>query len=111
MECVKIVWEHHHKDEPVVFYLELDKDRYNTRKIEVFRNGQIGFACDNIEVGGARLVEGPFPSIEEENELNKGNDWGETVVTYQISHEEFELLWKGKGSKISTESKIDELPG
>ncbi len=44
MKYIKVKWLHSHPDEPVLLYSELDKDRWETRKVEVFADGRIGFA-------------------------------------------------------------------
>ena len=44
MEYIMVKWLHSHPDEPVLLYSELDKDRWETRKVEVFADGRIGFA-------------------------------------------------------------------
>lgn len=39
--------------------------RFETRKIEIFRDGSIGFASGTESVAGTRLSDEPLPSITE----------------------------------------------
>jgi uncharacterized protein DUF6881 len=40
MKYVRVGWKHQHPAEPVALYSELDDNRFEVRKIEVFRNGR-----------------------------------------------------------------------
>ncbi len=44
---------------------ELDERRFETRKIEYFRDGSVGYADGEVEVGGTRLGDVPVPSLED----------------------------------------------
>jgi hypothetical protein len=44
MKYLLVQWIHSFPDEPVTLYSELDDDRWERRKIEVFRDGSVGFA-------------------------------------------------------------------
>jgi hypothetical protein len=37
---VRVGWKHQHPDDPVILYSELDGNRFEVRKVEVFRNGR-----------------------------------------------------------------------
>lgn len=65
MHYLKVRWLHASLDEPVELWSELDGERREVRKVEVFRGGRLGFADANIEAGGTRLGEGTIPEIEE----------------------------------------------
>ena len=65
MKYIKVKWLHELKDEPVILLSELDDDRYEVRKIEIFSDGRVGFASGTQEVGGTMLGEVPVPSIDE----------------------------------------------
>jgi hypothetical protein len=64
----------HEAGEPVMFYSELDEHRVETRKVEIFPNGNsrttLGGDATSAHNGGSRR----FDSVE-------------------ISREEFELVW------------------
>lgn len=55
MTYFKCKWNHAHGDEPVLMYSELDEERWETRKVEIFRDGKMGFANRETESGGSRL--------------------------------------------------------
>jgi hypothetical protein len=86
MEYFKASWIHDLPDEPVLFYSELDSSRYETRKIELYRDERVGLADADFEFGGAVLGLVPVPSIEE---INSDPEF----VAQQISTEEFEEIW------------------
>ena len=84
---LKVVWNHSYPDEPVWLYSELDGERYEIRKVEVYRDGRRGFADRDRSVGGSMLGEIPAPVIREfANEP-------EELQASQISEEEFESQW------------------
>ena len=61
--CVK--WKHASPDYPVLFYSELDDDRREVRKVEVFGNGRIGFATHDRAVGGTFIGKVRIPTLAE----------------------------------------------
>lgn len=65
MKYIKIQWLHNTKMDPTLLLSELDDDRYEIRKIEVFLDGRIGFASDMESSGGTFLGEKPIPELEE----------------------------------------------
>jgi hypothetical protein len=62
MEYLRVAWKHHHPDEPVILYSELDDYRWEVRSIEVFRDGQCGYASAEGSSGGTQLGSVPLPS-------------------------------------------------
>ncbi len=58
-------WNNSPAGSPVEFYSELDPNRYETRKIEVFANGHLGFASVIKATEGTRLGITPVPQISE----------------------------------------------
>lgn len=94
MEYLKVKWIHQWEDEPAIIYSEIDSHRNEKRKIELFRNGQVGYAIGNTERGGTRLSEGPLPtlqSIAADPQFEPSN----------ISKGEFERMWKEKAVVIA----------
>lgn len=83
---LKVVWHHDFPDEPVVLFSELDDERYETRKVEVFRDGHRTFASLQGFSGSTMLGEIPAPSIEELSESGE-------FSPEQIAREEFEAIW------------------
>jgi len=45
MEYLKVSWLHH-EDEPVYLYSEIDPQRFESRKIEIYPDGSFGIACN-----------------------------------------------------------------
>ena len=58
-------WKKPHPGEPGHLYSELDRERYELRKVELFADGRRGFADANEEFGGTRLGETAVPTLEE----------------------------------------------
>lgn len=58
-------WIHELADEPSLLYSELDGDRYETRKVEIFRGGQVGLAGAGLERVGSALRGQPVPLLAE----------------------------------------------
>jgi hypothetical protein len=52
MTYFKCKWNHAYRDEPVLLYSELDEERWETRKVEIFRDGKMGFASRDTELVG-----------------------------------------------------------
>jgi hypothetical protein len=65
MTYLKVIWLHHHENEPVELLSELDDSRMEVRKVERFRNGTLAFAGPAVAVGPARLGEAKVPTLEE----------------------------------------------
>ena len=84
---IKVKWRHNLKSAPVELYSELDENRYQLRKIEKYRNGQLDFADGSRNSGSIRLDEVPVPPIQEINEDTQ-------FKASLISKEEFEAVWQ-----------------
>ncbi|EMB4326545.1 hypothetical protein RJ492_001179 [Pluralibacter gergoviae] len=55
------------KKYPFEIYSELDDGCNEIRKVEIFSDGTVGYAEDNISHGKTRLGEVPVPSLQEIN--------------------------------------------
>lgn len=86
MEYLKVYWIHNFDDEPILFYSEIDDDRNETRKVEIYRDKSFGLASIDIEFGGTALGEIPVPNIEEIREDAEFDP-------YYITQEEFDSVW------------------
>lgn len=86
MKYIRVAWKHQNPDEPTMLYSELDARRWETRKVEVFRNGRIGYASAEGESGGTQLGLVPVPEI---SEIAKEPEF-EPV---EITREDFESIW------------------
>lgn len=55
MKYICVEWVHDFSDQPVKIYSEIDDERYETRKVELFKDGTYGYAYENIEIGETGL--------------------------------------------------------
>lgn len=62
MDYLKVHWIHSNPNEPVLLMSELDADRYETRKVEVFADGRLEFAGAGHSSGETVLGEKPVPA-------------------------------------------------
>ena len=61
MEYVKLKWFHDIETEPCIIYSEISDQRYEVRKIEVYKSG-VCVKCDENMMGSqAILADVPFP--------------------------------------------------
>ena len=86
MQYLKAHWVHSNPDDPIWLYSELDADRWEMRKVEIFADGQIGFASASEQTAGTRLGDHPVPLLAE---LNATGDFEASV----IDNTEFEQVW------------------
>ena len=90
---VRAEWIHDFEDEPRFIYAELDDERYEMRKIEVFKDGSVFRVSEEYpESGSTGLSDLPYPGTEEINTNPSGEFHAE-----EISNAEFEDLWKSAG--------------
>lgn len=86
MTYIKVQWIHDFEDEPILLYSELDSMRNEVRKVEVYKNNELGYACENKSVNGTFLSKTEIPSLEDIN-LDVQFD------ACEIDKEYFELIW------------------
>ncbi len=86
MEYLKVSWIHEFMDEPTLFYSELDENRYEKRKIEIYKDSSFGLASENFEFGGAILSTEPVPTIVE---IKNDSQFLPQIIT----RSEFEEIW------------------
>jgi hypothetical protein len=87
MRYWKIYWHHDSPDEPVAIYSEIDPDDYESRRVEEFRNGRVGWADKKGEHGGTSLAYIKFEDIEAVREQPE-------FSAFAISEGEFEGAWQ-----------------
>lgn len=99
---IKVHWIHDFEDEPIFLYSELDSKRNEIRKIEVYKNGKSGYACENKSVNGTFLSKTDIPLLEDINANGQ-------FAAYEIDKEHFEWVWSKavKGDKMNSE--MEEL--
>ncbi|MFZ5968241.1 MAG: DUF6881 domain-containing protein [Bacillota bacterium] len=88
MKYLMVGWFHNFSDEPITIYSEIDEQRNEVRKIELFKAGKIGYATEEVEFGGSGLSECPLPEIEEIAADPQ-------FKPVEITKEEFEEVWNG----------------
>lgn len=86
MTYIKVQWIHDFQDEPIFLYSELDSKRKEIRKVEVYKNGKLGYACENKSVNGTFLSKTEIPSLEDINADVQ-------FAAYEIDKEYFESIW------------------
>jgi hypothetical protein len=87
MKYLKVEWVHEFMNEPMLICSEIDEHRNEIRKIEMFRDGRVGYANNEIEYGGSALSEWPLPEIDE---IALDDQFKPT----EISKEYFEKIWE-----------------
>jgi hypothetical protein len=87
MTYILVRWLHNFADEPILLYSELDGDRYETRKVEIFRDGRLGLAGPGVESGGSVLGTEPTPPI---GEIAASPEF----VPQEVTPDEFEAVWR-----------------
>lgn len=62
---IRVRWLHASPDEPVELWSELDAARDETRKVEIWADGRVGYASAESVSDGTILGECPVPAMEE----------------------------------------------
>ncbi|MEC5144047.1 hypothetical protein [Chitinophaga sp. 212800010-3] len=86
MEYLKVSWLHPFEDEPVCLYTEINPQRFEKRKIEIYPDGSFGIASSHFRFGGTALLDVLMPDMEDI--INDSQ-----LVPEFISQAEFELVW------------------
>ena len=89
MNYIRVKWKHSFPDEAVLLYSELDQDRWEVRKVEIFPDGHRGYASSMESFGGTEIGLVQIPSLEE----IAADPQFEPV---EISPVEFERVWAGR---------------
>ena len=86
MEYIDVMWKHTHPNEPVRLVSELDADRWETRKLEFYADGRVGYASADETFLGTELGEVQVPPLDE---INADRQFEGAM----IDEIEFEALW------------------
>ncbi|MEI9995503.1 MAG: hypothetical protein WDM91_12980 [Rhizomicrobium sp.] len=86
MKYLHIKWHKAAGSDPLHLYSELDGERYERRKVEIFGDGRRGFADASEEAGGTFLGTLPVPTLDE----LAGDDAYEAKA---ISQDDFQRIW------------------
>jgi hypothetical protein len=89
MNYIRVQWLHEFQNYPVWLISELDDDRWEIRKVEVFADGSKGHAMNGEESGRTRLGLIPVPPI---NEIAADPEF----LPEQITKEQFEAVWNAR---------------
>ena len=104
MRYLRVQWIHPDADEPIELYSELDDEGWETRKVELFRDGTLGFAESIESAGTTELGETPLPSLEE---IAANPEFRPTW----IPKEEFERAWSKRLSQVVHASRSSSGEG
>lgn len=86
MHYIKVKWIHSHPNEPVLLYSELDDDRWEMRKVEIFTDGHSNYASTTESVGSTELSVEPIPPTA-------GIASDPQFEPFEITKQEFEEVW------------------
>jgi hypothetical protein len=89
MIYIRVEWKHELDDEPTMLYSELDADRWEVRKVELYRDGSYGWADRSFAAGGTRLGDATVPNL---TEINLDPQFAASEITAA----EFEEAWEGR---------------
>ncbi|MGR6914329.1 DUF6881 domain-containing protein [[Actinomadura] parvosata] len=87
---LRVEWHHDFPEEPVALYSEIDDDGYETRKVQLFRDGRLEWADATTETAMTGLSEVPVDSVEE---IATQDEFSVAIIT----KEEYERLWRQAG--------------
>lgn len=80
-------WLHDFEEEPYRLVSEIGEDEYETRKLEFFRAGEVGYAFSEAHTANTMLGTMEVPMLEEINSQSE-------FQGKNISRHEFDRLWK-----------------
>ena len=83
---LRVLWEHDLPNEPIDLYSEVDEDGYETRKVEIYRDGRRDYADESSHTGTTMLSDVPIGTVDDIA------DQPEFTPT-RISQEDFDAVW------------------
>jgi hypothetical protein len=87
MEYIKVRWIHFFTDAPILLYSELDKQRWELRKVEIFGDGHMGYSDGKDDSTTTGLGEEPIPNL---TDITADPQFQAEV----ISKAEFDAIWE-----------------
>lgn len=93
MEYIDVAWHHDNDADPIRLVSELDVMGFETRKLEFFLHGSIGFASQSLSSNGTALGTEPVPSLTVIN-------MDQQFFGEKISAAQFERLWAKYAGKL-----------
>ena len=92
MRYIAVRWHHSSREYPVDLYSELDDERWEQRKVEVYADGHSDYADATESIGSTMLGLAPVPPLDEIA--------GDAQFTpREITQQEFEALWSMRKSQ------------
>jgi hypothetical protein len=95
MRYLHVKWTHSSANDPVELYSEVDDEDWEIRKVEVFRDGTIGYASASESTPSTVLAESRVPSLEE-----IAADF--QFLPRPISKDQFEKVWNHRLSSAKS---------
>jgi hypothetical protein len=92
---VRVRWHHSFGDEPIELWSEIGNDGYETRKLEYFRDGTIGYASHAESTASSTrtlLGDQKFPCIEE---IGRDQEFEAELV----NKSDFEIRWASRDAE------------
>ncbi|MEM1328060.1 MAG: hypothetical protein AAGI23_19020 [Bacteroidota bacterium] len=98
MEYVLITWITANQDKTLI-YSELNEERIEIRRLEVYPDKSVGFATPEIRSNNTYLSEKVFPNIDKYNHPNAAveDSWNEYIHAEYIESSVFKELWRKQG--------------
>ena len=96
MQYICVEWIHDFPDEPTLFLAELDDARWEVRRVEIFRDGTMGYASREASYGSTGLGLAPVPPLSKIAA-------DPVFRPREISKVEFESLWNAAMAKSAGE--------
>ncbi len=86
MDYIKVSWKQDNPHTPVLLYSEMDDERWEVRKVEVFPDGSFGYADRSTSRGTTFLGLEPIPTLSEIAAIPE-------FEPVAITKDEFEAMW------------------
>lgn len=86
MKYILVEWKHSDGNYPVLLAAELDEQRWEVRKVDIYADGRTGFADAHESQGDTELWKVPVPEL---SEIAKNPEF----LPKEISKEDFEAIW------------------
>ena len=87
MIYLNVHWDHDSEIRPVAFYCEMEDDRMEVRKVELFADGSFGYANEKRSSGKTTLGALPMLTVAE---LTASPN----CEAHEITRDEFEEIWR-----------------
>jgi hypothetical protein len=94
MQYLKVRWIHDFANEPVLLYSEMNDEREEVRKVDVFADGRMGFASESQAHGDTELSEPPMPP----DDVIRGDP---QFVVEDVTADEFDRVWREATAAVS----------